>query len=65
LSGQALKTIFQMNKNLHKFISLSVQHRLDLFEKLITPILNYGSQVWGLAHEHVLKGFIFNFVKYY
>ena len=38
LSGQALKAIFQMNKYLHKFTSLSVQHRLDLFEKLITPI---------------------------
>ena len=34
LSGQALKTIFQMNKYLHKLTSLSVQHRLDLFEKL-------------------------------
>ena len=38
-----------MNKYLHKFTSLSAQHRLDLFEKLITPILNYGSQVWGFA----------------
>ena len=27
LSGQALKAIFQMNKYLHKFTSLSVQHR--------------------------------------
>jgi len=50
LSGQALKAIFQINKYLHKFTSLSVQHRLDLCEKLITPILNYGSQVWGFAH---------------
>ena len=49
LSGQALKAIFQMNTYLHKFTSLSVQHRLDLFEKLITPILNYGSQVWVFA----------------
>ena len=31
LSGQALKAIFQMNKYLHKFTYLSVQHRLDLF----------------------------------
>ena len=38
-----------MNKYLHKFTSLSAQNRLDLFEKLITPILNYGSQVWGFA----------------
>ena len=32
LSGQALKTIFQMNKFLHKFTFLSVKHILDLFE---------------------------------
>jgi len=38
-----------LNKYLHKFTSLSVQHRLDIFEKLITPILNDGSQVWGFA----------------
>ena len=49
LSGQALKAIFQMNTYLHRFTSLPVQHRLDLFEKLITPILHYGSQVWGFA----------------
>ena len=49
LSGQALKAIFQMNKYLHNFTSLSVQHRLYLFEMLITPILNYGGQVWGFA----------------
>ena len=39
MSGQALKAIFQMNKYLHKCTSLSVQHRLNLFKKLITPIL--------------------------
>ena len=38
-----------MNKYLHKITSLFVQHGLDLFEKLITPILNYGSQVWRFA----------------
>ena len=45
LSGQALKAIFQMKTYLHKITSPSVQHILDLFEKLITPILNYGRQV--------------------
>jgi len=38
-----------MNTYLHKFTSLSVQHRLDIFEKLITPISNFGSQVWGVC----------------
>jgi len=45
LSGQALKAIFQMNKYLYKFTNISVRHRLDLFDKLISHILNYASQV--------------------
>ena len=40
----------EMNKYLHKFTSLSVQHRLDLFEKLITPILNFAQ---GACTERV------------
>lgn len=47
LSGQALKAIFKMNKCLYKFTNISVKHKLELFDKLILPILNYGSEVWG------------------
>ena len=61
LSCQALKAIFQMNTYLYKFTSLYVHHRLDLFEKLITPILGFGV----LLRVHVLKGFILNCVKDY
>jgi len=49
LSGQALKAIFKMKKYLHKFTDLSVSHRLNLFDRLIMPILNYGSEVWGFS----------------
>ena len=52
-----------MNKYLHKFTSLSVQHRLDLFEKSITPILNYGSQVWGLVHGTCIERVHLQFCK--
>ena len=47
LSGQALKAIFTLNKYLHSFTALKPSHILDLFDKLISPILNYGSEVWG------------------
>ena len=63
LSGHALKAIFQMNKYLQKFTSLSVQHRLYLFEKLITPILNYGSQIWGFAQGACIKRVYLQFCK--
>lgn len=47
LSGQALKAIFKLNKYLYKFTNISVRDRLDLFDKLVAPILNYGNQIWG------------------
>ena len=33
---------------MHNFTVLMPAHILDLFDKLIAPILNYGSEVWGL-----------------
>ena len=47
LSGQALKAIFTLKKYLHSFTALKPSHILHLFDKLISPILNYGSEVWG------------------
>ena len=47
LSGQALKAIFTLNKQLFNFTSLIPSHVIDLFDKLITPILNFSSEVWG------------------
>ena len=46
LAGQAQKAIFQLNKYLYKFTFLSPRHKLELFDKLILPILNYGGEVW-------------------
>lgn len=47
LAGQALKAIFKMNKYLFKFTDISPKHTLDLFDKLVAPILNYSNEVWG------------------
>ena len=35
LSGQALKAILKMNTHLYKFRSISVSHKIELFDKLI------------------------------
>ena len=43
LADQALKAIFKMNKYLYKFSDITVIHKLDLFDKLVVPILNYSS----------------------
>ena len=45
LAGQAQKAIFKLNKYLYKFVNIAPKHKLELFDKFITPILNYGSEV--------------------
>ena len=50
LSGQALKAIYKLNSYLYNFTNISIRHRLELFDKLVTPIMNYGSEVWGFCH---------------
>ena len=51
LAGQALKTIFvfALNKYLYKVTYLKPSHVLDLFDKLISPILNYDSEVYDFG----------------
>ena len=52
LAGQALKAIFKLKSNLLTFPGITIQHKLDLFDKLSLPILNYGSEVWGLNEAY-------------
>lgn len=47
LAGQALKAVFTLNRYLYNFTCLNPSHYLDLFDKLVSPILSYGSEVWG------------------
>ena len=62
LSGQALKAIYAMNRYLNH---LKPSHILDLFDKLIPPILSYGSEKWGFAKADkiTLSVFIYSFAK--
>ena len=47
LAAQASKAVFSLSKNLNNFPGLKPKHSMELFDKLISPILNYGSEVWG------------------
>lgn len=49
LSGQAQKAIFRLRKYLYKYTNISIEHTLELFDKLVKPILLYGSEVWGFT----------------
>ena len=43
LAGQAQKAVFKLNSYLYSFSDLAPRHVLDLFNKLVSPILSYCS----------------------
>ena len=63
LAGQAQKAIFKLNKYLYKFTFISPKHKLDLFDKLVTPILNYGCEVWGFPEAKAIERVHMQFCK--
>lgn len=63
LSGQALKAIFKLNQYLFNFTNLSPKHVLDLFDKLIVPILCYGGEVWGFSKPNQQEKIHLQFCK--
>ena len=60
---QAQKAIFKMNKYLYKFTFLTPRYKLELFDKLISPILNYGSEVWGFKQSNAIERVHLQFCK--
>ena len=57
LAGKAQKSIYKLNKYLYNFL------RLNLFDKLILPILNYSSEVWGSIRPIISNVFIHSTVN--
>ena len=56
LARQAQKAIFKLNYYLIEFTDVTPKHTLDLFDKLVSPILNYAAEVCGFLRHHELKG---------
>ena len=52
-----------MNKYIYKFTHLSPRHRLEHFDKLITLILNYDSEVWGFVQGSAVERVHLQFCK--
>lgn len=63
LSGQAQKAIFKLNRYLHDFVNVTPRHTLELFDKLVTPILNYGAEVWGFCKADQIERTHLQFCK--
>ena len=63
LSGQALKAVFTLNKYLYNFTALKPSHILELFDRLVSPILNFGSEVWGFYKASSIETVHLQFCK--
>lgn len=63
LAGQASKAVFTLNKYLYGFTPLKPSHRLELFDKLVTPILNYACEVWGFHKASAVETTHLQFCK--
>ena len=52
LASQAQKAIFKLKGYLNNISELTSKHTLELFDKLVSPILDYSSEVWGFAKQN-------------
>ena len=55
LARQARKALFLLEKYVYKFTKLTVSHITELFDKIILPILNYCSEVWGFIQANTVE----------
>ena len=63
LSGQAQKAVFKLNTYLYSFADLAPRHVLDLFDKLVSPILSYCSEVLGFCKADKIERVHLKFCK--
>ena len=63
LAGQAQKAIFKLKGYLGHFITLTPKHVLELFDKLVSPVLNYSSEVWGFCKAKQIERVHLQFCK--
>ena len=63
LAGQSRKAIYKIIKYIYNFTNISITHRLELFDKLVLPILNYGCEVGVFHTANILSVFIHSIAK--
>ena len=63
IADQANKALFSLLRKIRK-LSLPFDIQIDLFNKMITPILLYGCEVWGFGNFDILERVQLRFYKY-
>ena len=63
LAGQARKTLYISEKYVYSYTTLTTSHMIDLFDKLILPILNYCCEVSGFIPANTVERVHLQFCK--
>ena len=62
LSEQASRALYSLN-SLFESTHLGIQDKLKLFDALVSPIMNYGSEVWGFHNSQDIERVHLRFLK--
>jgi hypothetical protein len=62
LADKALKAMNEVLK-MGRMYKLSIKCLLDIFDKMIKPILLYGCKVWGFSNNDILEKIHLKFCK--
>jgi hypothetical protein len=63
LAGQARKAIFKLEKYVQPFVNLTPRFMCELFDKLVSPVLSYGCELWGFITGPALERVHLQFCK--
>ena len=47
LASRGLRAMYALRNNVSQLVDLDVNMLLNLFDKMVTPVLSYGCEVWG------------------
>ncbi len=64
LAEQATKGLFTLKRYTNKFVNLSPEMAVQLFDVFITPILCYGSEVWGFHRADAIERVHLKYLKH-
>ena len=55
LASQALKAVYSLKKSMYHYYDPKPRFMYDMFNKLIKPVLMYGSEEWGFHSAAAVK----------
>ena len=63
LADHAEKAMYSLIEKKSRSLMLLIDLQIELFEKMVQPILLYGSEVWGFGNLNVLERVVLKYLK--